>query len=543
MSLVISVIGIYDIIWQILIFLLFATVIGFILWLLLTYSIPILTILTHERWKRNRFIQILLVATIFVGLHMVFNDYWIIVIINFLAIAVGSLLIIRGEIQFPFKQYVRLFSFSRGNSLLSITRNKLRILLLPYVLILWFSLLFLSQYISISIHNIQPMLKDPLTSIKPLPEINQEGYDYILDNIRSFETGWYSLFNDISLVLPRDLPPLLSQYKEKYSDSYHTGEWDSDILGRIKDCSSASRSILLDTLNNPNSEKALIVKAELGNITVKGRLINLLNDKLNLFVENEKANVSSISMHTDGCYTSRESMSEAYLDDIFTMASALAVISEPKKTITRYKHIIEQVTSLRGDKGWYSSESLSFYESLENLPPQLGTEIITFYLNQTQYKDFQKRDNLILYVLGNTIFRFGNCELAEKVFMIMLETDLIEDPPTYEVCGLSPKEEESFYSPEDMAPHFRHAIVSYLTEESIPVIERGLANSNPDIRAYSVWVLSRLDYEWGQKGIQLLDDESWKVRFNSLFIKGNAELIEKARNDENSVVKFMDNWL
>ena len=78
-----------------------------------------------------------------------------------------------------------------------------------------------------------------------------------------------------------------------------------------------------------------------------------------------------------------------------------------------------------------------------------------------------------------------------------------------------------------------------MDKESIPLLLKHLDSDNEQLRAFIVWRLTSLGYEWTieQIGI-LLKDDNWKVRLNVLFACEEDDL-ETALDDESGVVRVV----
>ncbi|MBN2314417.1 MAG: HEAT repeat domain-containing protein [Sedimentisphaerales bacterium] len=78
-----------------------------------------------------------------------------------------------------------------------------------------------------------------------------------------------------------------------------------------------------------------------------------------------------------------------------------------------------------------------------------------------------------------------------------------------------------------------------MSTESIPLLLDHLNSDNDQLRAFIVWRLTRLGYEWSRdRQRELMKDPSWKVRLNAVFALDPDELAN-ALDDENAVVRII----
>ena len=88
-------------------------------------------------------------------------------------------------------------------------------------------------------------------------------------------------------------------------------------------------------------------------------------------------------------------------------------------------------------------------------------------------------------------------------------------------------------------PQCLDAIFAHLGVESIPPLLEHLDSAHDQLRAFIVWRLSSLGYEWPREQFLALQKDSyWKVRLNALFA-GNANDLAPALNDLSAVVRVI----
>jgi hypothetical protein len=93
------------------------------------------------------------------------------------------------------------------------------------------------------------------------------------------------------------------------------------------------------------------------------------------------------------------------------------------------------------------------------------------------------------------------------------------------------------------SPQCLYSVFVHLNAESIPLLLEYLNSDNEQLRAFLVWRLTSLGYEWPRDRLRvLLKDPYWKVRLNVLFaLEPNG--LEKALDDQNAVVRIIAQML
>lgn len=132
---------------------------------------------------------------------------------------------------------------------------------------------------------------------------------------------------------------------------------------------------------------------------------------------------------------------------------------------------------------------------------------------KTHYGLIRHRREIVLYPLRKPVMFYGDRQIAEEIFKIMLCAVNGEDD--FEAIDISP----------------------YLNVKSAALLKKGLAGSNKDMRAWCVWQLRKIGYKWSIEELaKLLTDESWKVRANVVAV-GGKEITALAAKDHNSFVR------
>lgn len=122
---------------------------------------------------------------------------------------------------------------------------------------------------------------------------------------------------------------------------------------------------------------------------------------------------------------------------------------------------------------------------------------------------------------------------------------MAESPPTEDSYDIPVGEPfnildlERIKHPKDVSHKFLETIFPQLGEESIPLLLRHLDSDHDQLRAFVVWCLTTLRYEWPAEQVRALrKDPFWKVRLNALFAY-DAQDLAAALDDENSIVQVV----
>jgi hypothetical protein len=180
-----------------------------------------------------------------------------------------------------------------------------------------------------------------------------------------------------------------------------------------------------------------------------------------------------------------------------------------------------------------------FYRSLTGVPTPHVTALLKEYIRHRQLTyPFDELELLDVFT------RAGDRALAEWIFQKVAEL-----PPTTEVSHypdgipigrpthvFEVKQEKRR---EDIGHRSLEAIFPHLHYESIPLLLEHLDSDNEQLRAFIVWRVTRLGYEWPRERLwELLKDNYWKVRLNALFALDTDDLT-KALDDESAIVRII----
>jgi len=250
------------------------------------------------------------------------------------------------------------------------------------------------------------------------------------------------------------------------------------------------------------------------------------------------------------------------LTSLLKIAGALAYISDPQEAEARFSRLLDfagewqnsgssigqrrsEVVDFNaglwaGDIWW---QPCIFYRALTGVPKTGVITLLKDYVLRRQLADpFEEMEFL------DVLNRAGDRELAEWVFR-----EVVASPPTAEVPyspGEIPigrpihvSEVNMKKRRKDISYSFLEPAFPHLGIESIPLLLEHFGSDNDQLRAFIVWRVTSLGYEWpNDKLRELLKDEYWKVRLNTLFALEKDNLAE-ALDDENAFVRVVARML
>jgi hypothetical protein len=516
---------IYDFSWsKAFIFCLFSIGISALLWLILMYGWWSIRKIPYRWLTKNRIIQLLLIITFFAGIFVILEIEWLKLILSVLLITSISIIIchppsekmpslVRGWIQF----------FGKSEQIAT-TRPRIIKLLLPYLVVFYFCFLISAHFNSDVSRETTARSLDELAAFGPLPPPGRQTYYKMVDRIMTGKISARDSIRYLHMIEPNDLPYVLSTVDDKQPDGI-----DDQSLCELIECSTSDTlNIILDFLDDPNSENALIYRATAGDRTVKAKLLLLLSQKRAAF-EASESNVERRNNYWD----------RPDLGRCFQIAGALAYISEPNENLERFLDLVENSDLARMEKGTGCPDSRDFYYGLTGLPTKHATRVLKTYLNKTDYFDLRSGDSL--FQLRETLSQFADSDTAEDVFRIMCRTSPMTKPSDTQIKGANlpiVKAIKELLSPSYEASKRLKAIAPYFDMDSIDTLKDGLESTDEDLRAYTVGQLTRVGYKWSKKELEnLIQDESWKVRAN-IALAVSKERAALLQDDQNNLVKL-----
>jgi hypothetical protein len=409
-------------------------------------------------------------------------------------------------------------------------------LLSAFIVVSWVTLVILSPLCSRfiktciepqSYHNYEPAVFEP----------DKTAYDRVLTLLDANDLTKEDFYKLIGLVMPEDLSAVLNKIKKRGFQRNRRYEFvpihrfspeqnevwmeekqrqkkliDWDLAFAMQNCGRDVAGIITEFFDDPNYQRALVIRGKLGDVTAKGPLEKILNNRLQ-----SDPNLKEY----DGQENIRGYMAYWQLPPrTFEIIAALAPISEPNEATERFIDYIHRrdTSKLRND--------YEFFENINLLPSIQARIVIKDYLAVTKQwnQNFQQSADSslqhdpenVLYPLRWLVRTYGDREISETVFGILLGS-FDEHNHFYDDWGISP----------------------YFTIDSSELLKKGLVCSDDSLRAWCVWQLRKVGYNFNQEEIDnLMRDKSWMVRSNAV-----ASEPQKAKNlasrDKNSFVRFV----
>jgi hypothetical protein len=314
---------------------------------------------------------------------------------------------------------------------------------------------------------------------------------------------------------------------------------ERELLGRLVQYEGNTEVTARRPLKDPNAidVKAwhaidvLITKAQSGDTAVKEKLEEVFESRLDELPRN----------------LSRQESERELLASVLHIAGALSFVSEPQEAKDRFSRFMEPLIEATrrsqkppAERAFLSSlydrdYEILFYRSLEGLPKPNATTLFNDYVQQVGLANLLEGSEF-----PDVLGRLADRELAERVFNAVAASPPTEDSydiPVGEPFDIFNLEETK--RPRDVSHKFLEAIFAQLGEESMPLLLQYLNSDQDQLRAFVVWCVTALEYEWSAEQMRALrKDPFWKVRLNALFAR-DAEELGTALDDENGVVRVV----
>ncbi len=346
--------------------------------------------------------------------------------------------------------------------------------------------------------NISPFAKSPIC----LPS-GEVSYSEVLAEFDQPKIYKSRLIPLLGLVMPDDLPQVIARLKNRTfspGDCFTTSQmwWksvpeetlnDTDLIEAMQYCGRDTVPLLSGFLGNPEAEKALVLRAKRGDISVREKLETFWN-----LPEPEEEEVEKIPL-------------VLYFENKFNKASphsplptrkmnllgGLACVGDPEVTADRFWELY---------KSHSDGNLMNHYTFIENLillpSPQINGILNNYFAKmENQYpsteafasKDFYNELSRFRFAGYDLVGVYGDRDLAELYFQRILAGD--QAGFRFEIRQTLP----------------------WLDGHSIDLVRKGLIGKDENLRVWSVMTLERLGYEFPAEEIKtLLADPSWKVR-------------------------------
>jgi len=409
---------------------------------------------------------------------------------------------------------VSLFNLFAADTQQAIIRIKCLKLVAPFIILYW--LLFVAMMPASAYRINYEVNRDnpPIRKYKLL-EPSEATYHRVLNYLENKQRTRVGIFGLLGLVMPEDLPAVLEKFKEIPIDVHYVPPSPPHEPNRAVDPNIVNDALLTRAMTSsgrdavniisaaitvPDNQQTLLARAKLGDVTAKQPLETLLAKRI---AEGNDFPASEINAK----WWQRPVKS-------YEIISALACISGPNEAARRYISYIQR-------NGIFDLfEDFDFLRSVNLLPSPQVRSVIKACLTKTKGQDLSqlhlwpRTPDLPLYPFHSLLGIYGDKEIAEEAFELMLQS-------------ADQNSENTLF---DISP--------YLTIESAELLKKGLSSDNDKFRAWSVWQLRKVGYQFSQDEIEkLMRDESWMVRANTVIVA--PEMTKNlAQNDKNPFVKF-----
>ncbi len=394
----------------------------------------------------------------------------------------------------------------------------------------WIVLLMIFHIFGLASAPIERTVADPMARYRPLPGATQETYNRVIlgqgEAAALFTSGPHAgMPRRIFCAAPKDLKAFIAQRREagrSMPEDY--------LLYLLRNCNRDLRNILLEELTDPNVYEVLEIRAEWGDRSVKEQFEQIYQKRLAAFRKTDPET---------------SAYDRSSIGTLLDLAGTLAHISDDPEAQERFTYLMEEVVDRTrglgtrpalGDPRYTNWIMQPFWKALGELPADRAGTLIKSYLRQTRFVDLSAdRGRAIIHLAD--LLADGDRELAEEVIgalAVLPSAPAYHNEPTRESAQQRIRRLTRHRNRN--TPHCLEAIFAHLTTESIPVLLRHLDSDNDQLRAFIVWRLTSLGYEWPRDRLQeLTKDPSGEVRLNALFALDPDEL-RNALDDENAVV-------
>jgi len=517
--------------------------ISIVLWLLLMYAWWLIKLMPYRWLMCNRIVQLSLVTTSLAGLFSLCASSWWSSGVSIVFIAFTAIILVHppsNRVPALVLGLKRLFGSSEETA---IARRKILQLLAPYLAAFYVCVLVAVAFAAPMLRKTIAMSRriEGLQDYRPLLSSDPQEYQEMLDNALEDETAG-SVTGLLNAVEPHDLPRLLSRINKKPESTIN----DSDLRTAIEDCAPDALYAFVAFLERPDANDILIARAKAGDKTVEPKLWR------RLWKVAKQVNIEASKPEDERRRNAWRWPHPARLSTCFELAAGIAYITTPQEATDIFLKLIENTDLELLQDDSVLGGTHDFFESLKSLPTSNATIVLKAYLNKTDYTDLQPGKRY--FTLEQAISYFADADIAERIFVIMSRTKLTEKP-LLDMFGSARKTkpvaqhplaeaiDSQLLWPHDAAPDFRRAIAPYFNSNSIPVLEEGLTHSDDNIRAYSIWQLTQVGYNWPCTEIQnFLKDKNWKVRANAL-LASPKDALKLSQTDTHSLVKLLADLL
>ena len=401
----------------------------------------------------------------------------------------------------------------------------------------WIFILMIFYVFGLASIPMERLVTNALAQYHPLPQATQETYNRFILGQKHDQTASKSdphpdIPGRIEYSAPNDLKAFIAERKVSGKSIP-----DYQLYELLLNCNRDLRNILLDEIADPNAYELLEIRAEWGDRAVKEQLEHIYQERLAVFRESE---------------SEPSPYDPSSLGELLDLAGTLARISdgpEGQQRLSFYLDCVVEKTRSLGtgpkltDPRHAERIMHPFWWALGELSGDHATPLVKSYLRRTRFVNlFGDRGQDIRQLAA--LLADGDRELAEEVVVVLAGLPGEETPPNEPVAtsGYTPRMRLARHRDKN-SPYCLGAVFAHLSVESIPLLLEHLDSDNDQLRAFIVWRVTSLGYEWPRDRLrELLKDSYWKVRLNALFALDTDDLTN-ALDDENAVVRIIAQML
>jgi len=336
----------------------------------------------------------------------------------------------------------------------------------------------------------------------------EKAYQNILKKIDDTNLPRANIVRCIPLVKSEDLPGVMQKLKNRKFPSYWTlhpeafcpsGNKDYDTLTErsisflLMTAGRDQMPIILRYMDNPDNGIALIFRAQLGDKSVKEKLVNILGKMI------KDSNQAEAEQRGDyDILKPRESQ----------VVFALAAISEPDEAFELIKDFYKRCST--------NDDYVRFeFNDFCTLPREVILKIYNFHLDDLVNKIKDSNNDERYFPLSPFFYEeseslYLDNQVAEKMLKMFLMNDKIDEQIS------------------------RLGIEHYLTLDDADLLLKGLQSDNENLRAWCLWQLKKNNYKFSEDELEkLAGDKSWKVR-------ANLAIFDKSLINDNETSAFVN---
>lgn len=368
------------------------------------------------------------------------------------------------------------------------------------------------------------------------PAADQATYRQAVDRYNREDLTKHLAVSMMPLLMPDDLDVVIAelQRREFGADGPHPslangqpatrmGLEDELLVWGMSVCGRDTVEVITRHLQDPNTGKAMVARAKLGDHSVREELLSYWS----MWRQGKAA--EQVPAPASGRVVADRIGRGIAEPDIL---GALACLSEPEEAGERFLAYVKEKSAAD------LANDYRFFNNLKYLPSHQLRGILYTYMEKvaqavtpengstspraqdiltgtTDGRPRTVRIGLLLRPLRKLLGVYGDAILARMVLEHILTVE--------GVFGLE-------YYLEAISPHLDHS--------AIGLLEGALTGANEQLRAWSMGQLTRLGYQWPAEVLtKLRKDANWQVRVNAV-LAGGVENVAWSRDDPHGLVRL-----